>query len=261
MIREADDLKGLEFEVLRSSFLENINMPQLHYHRHYEILYIYENSRILTCGEKKYVLDKDHIVLIPPFIPHLTVSGGILPQRRVIINFKESFLHDIRKSLPGDIFSCMGAPCNLIAVKDFYDSFISVLNGLDSGCDKNEQILQLCRLLNLLSKNSDVNSDNITDDIVRYVEANFSEKITLDFLAEKFFLSKFTVSRKFSAYTGTSLPKYLNSIRIINAKRYLKRGMKVTDAAFMCGFESTSNFDRVFFAQTGMTPSEYKKAE
>ena len=207
MIREADDLKGLEFEILRSSFLENINMPQMHYHRHYEILYIYENFRILTCGEKNHILDKDHIVIIPPFIPHLTVSGGILPQRRVIINFTESFLHDIRKALPGDIFSCIGAPCNLISVKEFHDSFLSILNGLDSECNRNEQILQLCRLLNLLSRNRETNPDNVTDEIVRYVEANFSEKITLDFLAEKFFLSKFTISRRFSAYTGTSLPK------------------------------------------------------
>ncbi|MBR5586894.1 MAG: helix-turn-helix transcriptional regulator [Clostridia bacterium] len=259
MIREADHLNDVEFEILRSSYLENINMPQMHYHSHYEILYIYENSRILTCGEKEYVLDKDHIVLIPPFIPHLTISGGVVPQRRIIINFSESFLHDLRKTLPEDILSCMGAPCSVIAVKDFYNSFISIINEINPETDKNEQILQICRLLNLLSNNSEKKPDNLTDNIVRYVEANFSEKITLDFLAEKFFLSKFTLSRRFSAYTGTSLPKYLSSIRIINAKRYLKEGMKVTDVAFKCGFESTTNFDRVFLSQTGMSPSAYKK--
>ena len=56
-----------------------------------------------------------------------------------------------------------------------------------------------------------------------------------------------------------SLPKYLNSIRIINAKKYLKEGMKVTETAYRCGFESTANFDRVFLAQVGMPPMSFKK--
>ena len=248
------------FEILKSTYTENKNMPQMHYHNHYEILYVYGNSRILTVGEKDFVLDKTKVALIPPYIPHMTVSGGILPQDRILINFNESFVHDIRKALPDDILSCFGAPCRVIPVENFIDEFCHITDHLSENLTENDLLLEFCRLLNLLSRNSsEPSSKEDASEIIRYVEANFSEKITLDLLAEKFFLSRFTVSRYFSRYTGTSLPKYLRSIRVINAKRYLKEGMKVTDVAFRCGFESTSNFDRVFLAQTGMSPSEYKK--
>ena len=112
-------------------------------------------------------------------------------------------------------------------------------------------------LLNLLSSVSEQGGS--TDDfskIISYIESNFDKKITLDFLSEKFFLSKYTLSRHFSKYT--SLPKYLNTIRIINAKKHLDSGIGVTETAMLCGFESTSNFDRVFRSVEGTSPSKYK---
>ena len=56
-----------------------------------------------------------------------------------------------------------------------------------------------------------------------------------------------------------SLPVYLNTIRVINAKKRIAEGMKITEAAMECGYESVSNFDRVFRKEVGMTPAQYKK--
>lgn len=259
MVNESTFVGQSEFEVLKSTYFENKDMPQMHYHKHYEILYVYSNSRILTVGRKDYVLDKTKVALIPPYIPHMTVSGGVLPQERVLINFNESFVHEIRKVLPDDILNCFGTPCTVMSIEKFIDNFCFYTERLQCSLSENEKLLGFCQLLNLLSSNAPVRSKNEGEELIRYVEANFSEKITLDLLAEKFYLSKFTISRYFSRYTGTTLPKYLNSIRVINAKRYLKEGMKVTDVAFKCGFESTANFDRVFLSVTGISPSKFKK--
>ena len=43
------------------------------------------------------------------------------------------------------------------------------------------------------------------------------------------------------------------------AKNLLINGMKVTEACFESGFESLSNFLKVFKAQTGQSPKEYQK--
>lgn len=259
MVNESGLLSSSGFEIIESSYYENKNMGQMHYHKHYEILYIFDNSRILTVGEKEYVLDKNVVALIPPFIPHLTVSGGALPQRRLLINFTESYIHDIRKLLPTDILTCFGAPCSVLKITDFSDKFNVITKQLLICNSESEQLLLLCQILSIMSTNSPAHSKNEAMEIIRYVEANFNENITLEHLANRFYLSPFTVSRYFSRYTGSGLPKYLNAIRIINAKRYLKEGASATEVAFKCGFNSPSNFSRVFLSLEGISPSEYKK--
>ena len=250
----------MEFEIEKSTYTTERNMPRPHYHKHYEILYVYNNTRTLVVGEKEYVLDKNTVAIIPPFIPHLTLSGGCLPQERLAINFRESYIHDIRIALGEDILNCAGTPCTVINIEDFYEQFSKVTRELQSADSETERKLNLCKLLHLLSKNSHARTKNEdAGEIIKFVEANFRERITLDLLSEKFHLSKFTVSRYFSRYTGMSLPKYLNSIRIINAKKYLREGMRVTETAYRCGFESTANFDRVFLSQVGMSPMQFKK--
>jgi len=260
MAYETDKTHLNEFEIEKSTYRENKNMPRMHYHKHYEILYVYNNFRTLAVGEKEYTLDKNTVALIPPFIPHLTLSGGILPQERLLINFTESYIHEIRNALKPDILNCFTAPCNVINIDSFREKFSAISTELLESEADSDKLLLLSQLLNLLSKNSPLYTHKEdAGELIKFVEANFGERITLDILAEKFHISKFTVSRYFSRYTGMSLPKYLNSIRIINAKKYLKEGSKVTDVAFRCGFESISNFDRVFTAQAGMSPMQFRK--
>lgn len=249
-----------DFEIEKSTYTTEQNMPRTHYHRQYEILYVYNNTRTLVVGDREYILDKNTVAIIPPFIPHLTLSGGVLPQKKFAIYFHESYIHDVRVALGEDVLNCAGTPCTLIKITDFSDKFSAIITELQNSDSETERKLSLCRFLHLLSKNSPARTKNEdAGEIIKFVEANFSEKITLDILAEKFHLSKFTVSRYFSRYTGMSLPKYLNSIRIINAKKYLKEGLRVTDVAFRCGFESTANFDRVFLSQVGLSPMQFKK--
>ena len=250
----------MEFEIEKSTYKTEQNMPRTHYHRHYEILYVYNNTRTLIVGEREYTLDKNVVAIIPPFIPHLTLSGGVLPQERLAVYFHEAYIHDLRIALGDDILNCAGTPCTVIDISGFKETFSLLTAELQNSDSETERKLALCRFLHLLSKNSPATVKNEdAGEIIKFAEANFGEKITLDILADKFHLSKFTVSRYFSRYTGMSLPKYLNSIRIINAKKYLKDGMKVTDTAYRCGFESTANFDRVFLSQVGMSPMQFKK--
>jgi len=239
------------------------HMSEMHYHSHYEILHVTHNSRKLFVGDRVYRLDNTNVALIPPFIPHMTTSGGTVPEKRIMIDFYESYVHDVRKYLFSDVLSCFVAPCNVLSIdkikKEFYEIIEKIKSDSCSDFAENGRLLSLCLLLNLLSSVSE--SGNTMDEfseIIKFVESNFDKKITLDFLAGKFYLSKFTLSRYFSKYTGTSLPKYLNTIRVINAKKHLDSGKSVTETAMLCGFDATSSFDRVFKVITGVSPSKYK---
>ena len=258
---------SMDFSIGECTYYEQVAMNQMHYHKHYEILYINHNERVLTIGGREYILNKDCVALIPHFIPHLTVPGEISPQKRILINFHESCIHKINQNLSLDLLSCFNANNPIVYINDFAEEFQRIIklmfnkftNNLDA-YSRTEIILNLCNILVLMCKHSPSYDDRTSfQNIVRYVETHFNDPISLDILADRFYMSKYTISRKFSKFTGMSLPVYLNTIRVIDAKKRIAEGMKITEAAMECGYESVSNFDRVFRKEVGMTSVQYKK--
>lgn len=250
------------FAIQKLTYFERATMPELHYHDHYEILYVTENERLLTVNERTYTLNNHNIAVIPPYIPHLTESGELIPQKRILINFRENYIHDIRKALHTDILSCFNPSNPIINFEDSEKTSVLINRILEASPYNNEHtllylsdfLLYLCELTEFCT------GDTSFFEVIKYVEENFSKKITLDLLAEKFYTNKYTILRKFKNYTGMGLPKYLNTIRLINAKKRLAKGEKIINIALSCGFGSLSNFDRVFLAETGITPKEYKQS-
>ena len=58
--------------------------------------------------------------------------------------------------------------------------------------------------------------------IKQYLDEHYDVKITLDDLTERFFISKYYLTRVFRKQFGTSISHYLLSIRITKAKQMLR---------------------------------------
>ncbi len=96
-------------------------------------------------------------------------------------------------------------------------------------------------------------------DIQNYIDVHFSEKISLDDLAEQFFISKFHLSREFKKLTGTTIGNYLTAKRVSHAKKQLRfTSLPLDTIARECGLSDTSYFVKVFKNAEGMTPGEYR---
>ena len=80
-------------------------------------------------------------------------------------------------------------------------------------------------------------------------------------LAERLEVSQEYLTRCFCKYTGVTPGKYLNQVRIENAKLLLRQGdhsiQFVSDA---CGFANANYFARVFRKSVGVNPREYARA-
>lgn len=80
-------------------------------------------------------------------------------------------------------------------------------------------------------------------------------------LAERLEVSQEYLTRCFCKYTGVTPGKYLNQVRIENAKLLLRQGQHsiqfVSDA---CGFANANYFARVFRSNVGVNPREYAHA-
>lgn len=94
-----------------------------------------------------------------------------------------------------------------------------------------------------------------------YLDEHFSEKITLDRLAEQFFINKFYLTRVFKEQFGVSVNDYLLQVRITRAKRLLRfTDAPVQEIAHECGLNDANYFTRVFRRAEGLPPGAYRKS-
>ncbi len=94
---------------------------------------------------------------------------------------------------------------------------------------------------------------------ISYINAHFSEPLTLELLAKNAFVSVNQLCKIFKNYFGTTVAKYIVSKRISEAKKLLASGKNVSDTALLCGFSDYANFIRVFKKFVGTSPGKYGK--
>lgn len=127
----------------------------------------------------------------------------------------------------------------------------------------------LCLLIELTEKYSQRNvyianrnkNFDIIKTTVRYIQANFEKKLSLDTISKAVSYDKYALCREFKKYTGQTIIENLNSYRIMRAKEYLQSGTTVAETALLCGFENLSFFTRMFKRYTGKLPSYYKNKD
>ena len=95
-------------------------------------------------------------------------------------------------------------------------------------------------------------------EIMNYVQANYID-ITLDDLAEKFFLSKPYLSKYIKEKSGMTFGDLVKKIRMKKAKALLKSSnMTVENIAMSVGYQNVEHFNRLFKKAYDMTPVQFR---
>lgn len=95
--------------------------------------------------------------------------------------------------------------------------------------------------------------------ICRYMEENYSEKITLNSIAEQAGFSKYYISRLFKQYMGVTIIDYLIKIRLDKAKKLLVSGeYNIKQISYMVGYSDPNYFTWSFKKYLGISPIKYK---
>jgi len=82
---------------------------------------------------------------------------------------------------------------------------------------------------------------------MKYIENNYSNNLTLEYLAEFSKIDKFYLSREFKKYTGFSPYDYLISVRIEEAKHLLSTtSLSAVKIGVSVGIVDFNNFTRLF---------------
>lgn len=97
-------------------------------------------------------------------------------------------------------------------------------------------------------------------DIKEYLEEHYAEKITLDMLAERFYINKYYLTRIFKEQFGVSINNYLLQVRITRAKQLLRFSeYSIEKIGQQCGMNDANYFSRMFKKMEGIAPGEYRK--
>lgn len=95
---------------------------------------------------------------------------------------------------------------------------------------------------------------------LEYIEKNLSEKLDIEAIAGKAYMSAFHFQRLFSALCGITVGEYIRLRRLSVAAEELQADdMKVIDAAVKYGYDSAGSFSRAFARFHGISPSAAKE--
>jgi len=97
--------------------------------------------------------------------------------------------------------------------------------------------------------------------IKNYIEANYTENITLQDVADEVCMDKSYLGRLFRETCEITIMGYQRKLRMNKAKELLSCGMSPGEVAIKTGFGDQAYFGKVFKQETGMSPAKYRNKQ
>lgn len=253
-------------------------MPTKHLHDEYEIYYLVEGERFYFIGQHTYHIKKGSLVFINRNEIHKTGVAASSYHDRILIEFTE------------EPFATFFTQFDDLNLRDFFEKNTGVFE-----VDPNEQsyienlFLEIQSeihhkhpgyRLNVMSKLSQIiiyamryeeshrvapsNSSSLVkhqkvDQVADYITENCDASLSLENIADKFYLNKCYLSRIFKEVTGFTVNEYINIHRVEKAQKLLtETSLSITEIANMCGYESITYFEKVFRTYREISPLKYR---
>ena len=95
----------------------------------------------------------------------------------------------------------------------------------------------------------------------KFIEDHCVEELSLTKVAKAVGINANHLSEKFKQVTGVNFVDYIALIRFEKACHFLlNSNLRISEIAFSVGFQSLSQFNRVFKKLAGKSPTEYRAA-
>ena len=245
-----------------------------HSHDFYEVNLIWSGSMHYQVGERVYHLTNGDILLLAPGQEHCRAQEAELgPCERVVLWLDRTSLQQFCA------FGVDPSECFRDSTCLRFDNEQTMRIGelLDRCMRENESeefgasmmadtaMIQAMILINRLHRRMARSerrgqSGSLVGRVLEYINNHFSEELTLDGLAARFFISKYHLSREFGRIVGIPVHRYIIQKRLVVAKQMLSEGRSSSMVYQHCGFGDYSNFYRAFRNEYGISPKDYVAA-
>lgn len=249
-------------EEMTVQYSRNIDYPA-HFHECLELFYVRSGGSRVTVGEQSALMETGDLALIFSNVIHSYLSR---PQSEEV---SDSLLLIVPLSLTGEYRQTLAetAPENpfLPAGRlhpDVSYAFSSIAREEERNPRAERALVQLIlsRTLPLLHLRKGAAEPTLVYQIVSQLAASYREPVTLDSLALKLGVSRYTLSRTFSQKLGCGFPEYLNRLRLSEAESLLlNTDRPITEISYHCGFETPRTFNRAFLKCRGISPRDFRR--
>ena len=249
----------------------------LHSHAFYEVLCCRSNCGAeYLVGAERFRLQKGDIVFVPPGVSHrpMLPEGMEEPYIRDVLWFSTDFVTLAERIFPNltiprtqhrGLLRTAGTPWEPLG--DLLHSAVEETERQGTGWELAVMgiVMQFMARLKRAFLDESVSmpaeKPELLDQAMAWVEANLTQRITLEDMAKQLFVSKSTLSQTFHYKLGVSVHRYLTQRRLIAAKTKILEGVSLEEVGAMVGFSDYSGFYRAFRQEYGISPRQFRKLQ
>lgn len=235
------------------------DMPP-HVHEYYELNFMTRGNTKMKLNEKIIEYDSYDFILIPPGTQHILYESHHDLFDNYIIWFKQLDEQILLKNQVIKLHDYEGTVQFLCS--EIYRTYMKT--GMTEAEILNiylEAVLwHMKKGLILVTDQASHNDGDMIDEAIKFINVNITNKrISVEMIAEELNVSEEHFSRMFKKKIGIPPVKYINEVKIAEAKRLLlKSGTPIKEIASSLYYSDQFYFSQQFRRIVGCSPSEYR---
>ncbi|WP_160680130.1 AraC family transcriptional regulator [Clostridium sp. C8-1-8] len=253
---------------------------ELHYHDFSKIIFFISGDVTYIIEGKSYKLRPWDILLVGKDDLHLPIISFNEPYERIILWINPLFLE--KYNAPStDLLNCFKVAnerkLNLIRLNSVQlDTLKEQLSNLEKAVKDDgfgSEVLRKALFLQLIveinrlyleidnyTKLEDIKYDPRIEEILNFINSNLGNDLSIELIANNFYLNKYYLMHLFKKETGYTLYGYIQKKRLRKAAELIKSGLQSSEVCSLCGFIDYSSFVRAFKKEFQFSPKQYFKA-
>lgn len=277
--RYAETLKGDYSVRHKITFSDEKRLP--HIHSEFELLLVHSEGMHAVINERRYELKPNTLLLFNDMdLHHIRMRRGGANDRHMLY-FKPEYIQALSTAHTNLLECFLFRPfndANLLPLTPRQAQRLS--EGMDElaalaaqeqkpyGHDLKVKLLmaemllevnRLYRSVHGMGESAGTGRYGLVYSIIGFLHAHYQEELSLDELAQRFYVNKYSLCSLFREATGTTPNQYLIQCRLLKAKELLINGLPVESVCVQAGYNNLSHFSRAFKQHVGISPKQFQQ--